>query len=225
MRRWRLRDWLGRRGVAAVEFAIVMPFVLVLFIGTIEIATLYRTDAKLNAVAFNIAQMVSLTQSVSSGASSTGISSLNDICRGAVMGLAPFPASGMTVNIASITQENAAGNAADYYEWESDSTVSANGTCSTPAGSATSILSGGGADAPLTIATASGSSSMLATQCDNVIIAQVSLTYPGIMGVILTSRPTLTQTAYVRWANTTSTSQLECSDCTVHAAAAPNCHG
>jgi Flp pilus assembly protein TadG len=36
-------DRLGRRGIAAVEFALIIPVLLVLFIGTIEVLTLYRT--------------------------------------------------------------------------------------------------------------------------------------------------------------------------------------
>ena len=51
---------LGRRSIAAVEFALVMPLLLVMFIGTIEVLTLYRTEAKLNAVAFNVAQEISI---------------------------------------------------------------------------------------------------------------------------------------------------------------------
>jgi TadE-like protein len=220
----RLRRSLGRRAVAAVEFAMIMPFILILFMGTIEVSTLYRTSAKLNAVAFNVAQMVSLTQSVKTASSGVGYASLTDICNGAVIGLAPFPAAGMTIKIASITQEaspnglpksspaySAAGPT--YDEWEADSTVAANGTCSAPTG-ADAILTGTGPSAPITLAM-TGTNAMLDVPCDNVIIVQVSQTYPGILGVVLTTRPPLTQTAYMRWANTTTTSELSCLDCTL----------
>ncbi len=221
----RSRQRLGRRAVAAVEFALIMPFVLVLFMGTIEISTLYRTSTKLNAVAFNVAQMISLTQTLQTANSGSGITSLTDICKGAVMGLAPFPAGGMTIKIASVTEEaSQAGlpqtshaytaGATTYDEWESDATVAADGTCAGPTANADALLTGTGASAPINIVL-TGANAMLNVPCDNVIIVQVSETYPGIVGVALPSRPTLTQTAYARWANTTTTSELTCLDCTL----------
>jgi hypothetical protein len=223
--RGRFRRRLGRRAVAAVEFAMIMPFVLVMFMGTIEVSTLYRTSAKLNAVAFNVAEMISLTQSVKTAASGVGITSLNDICQGAVMGLAPFPAGGMTIKIASITREASPNGTPQtssaystsgptYDEWESDNSVASNGTCSAPTAGTDAILTGTGASAPINIAM-TGTNAMLDVPCDNVIIVQVNETYPGIIGVVLSSRPKLMQTAYIRWANTTTTSELSCPDCTL----------
>lgn len=237
-----LRDKLGRRGVAAVEFAIIAPVLLVLFIGTIEILTLYRTEAKLNAVAFNVAQMVSIAQSVSTAkapiadaaatafAPAQSVTSLNDICQGAILGLQPFPPSGMAVAIASVTEESgpsgqpststAYSSSPTYDKWEADSTVSGN-TCNTVGG--TAILSAVGANAPLTVATSPPDTAMVENPCDNVIIVQASLSYPGLTGLILRSRPTLTQTAYVRWRYTAPTSELNCTGCTLNNAATRVC--
>jgi Flp pilus assembly protein TadG len=202
---------LGRRGIAAVEFALIIPILLLLFLGTIEILTLYRTEAKLNALAFNVAQMVSIeaTPVVLSTGTPENATSLNDICTGARLGLQPFPSGGLTISVASVTLEpskqnsNTAASTPAYDAWEGDSAVTA-GSCSSAGG--TVILAGTGASAPLTVAKA-----MLMAPCDNTVVVTASLTYPGLTGLILTGRPRLTQTAYSRWRYSSPTTQLMCS--------------
>ena len=110
----------GRRGIAAVEFALCAPMLLLVF-GTLEILMLYRTEEKLNSLAGNFAQMVANQEitTVSSGVASThspvpstssGTSppGLSDLCAGAVYGLQPFPANGLSIDVASVTETQAA---------------------------------------------------------------------------------------------------------------------
>ncbi|HEY1857560.1 TadE/TadG family type IV pilus assembly protein [Acidocella sp.] len=220
-----------RRSIAAVEFALVMPILLVLFIGTIEILTLYRTEAKLNAMTINVAQMVAVqNQATTNGISSvpaTGTSeaSLQNICQGALLGLAPFPGSGMTLKIAGVTLESSPQGAPttskaystgrSYDVWEGDFSVSGS-SCSATSSSSTSAIGASNAE---TLATTSppstsgtvGTAGLLAVPCDNAIIVQASLTYPGILGVILHSRPTFTQAAYTRWRYAGTQEELQCS--------------
>jgi len=47
------------RAIAAVEFALVLPLLLTLYLGTIEAATLYSTDHKVATVASTMADLVS----------------------------------------------------------------------------------------------------------------------------------------------------------------------
>lgn len=47
------------RAVAAVEFALILPLLIGLYLGTIEIATLYSTDHKVATVASTMADLVS----------------------------------------------------------------------------------------------------------------------------------------------------------------------
>ena len=222
---------MGRRGIAAVEFAIIAPVLLVMFIGTVEVLTLYRTEGKLNALAFNVAEMVSV-QASNIPTNTGGGSSLNDICQGAILGLQPFPPGGLTIAVASVTLERGPNGLPDpntsssfvynatkaYDVWEADSTVSGH-TCSTPGTGATTI---GAANAillattnPPSISGTSGSSGEVEVPCDNVIIVQASITYPGLTGLIVKSRPTLTQTAYTRWRYASDTEQLLCPNCTL----------
>jgi Flp pilus assembly protein TadG len=234
MRHWRFRKYVGRRGIAAVEFALVAPILLVLFIGTIEVFTLYRTEAKLNTLAFNVAQMVAV-EPASVVASGTVQTSLNDICAGAVMGLAPFPSTLLTIDVASVTLEQGpnglpatntstskAYNSSNMFdEWEADSAVVPGAvTCTTPGTNATAI---GATNAeslattmpPVTGAGTTGTAGQLEVPCDNMIIVKASITYSGLTGLILRGRPILTQTAFSRWNYGSETQQLNCPTCTL----------
>ncbi|HQT46240.1 MAG: hypothetical protein B7X08_02305 [Acidocella sp. 20-63-7] len=233
-------DKLGRRGIAAVEFALVMPVLLPLFIGTIEILTLYRTEAKLNALTSNVAQMVAneTTPIVMTTGSPETATSLNDICQGAIQGLQPFPPSGLTIDIISVTQEQgpnaqpttspAHATTATYDAWEADSTVTGH-TCSTIAGTK---LGGSTALAnAINLATSNppspsgpqGNTGMVVDPCDNAIIVQATLKYPGITGLFIHTSPTLTQTAFARWSYATPTTEVMCPTCTVHNVATQIC--
>ncbi len=223
---------MGRRGIAAVEFALVVPFLLVMFMGTTEVLTLYRTEAKLNAMTINVAQMVAIqNQTTTSGVSvvpsaGTTQSSLQDICQGAVLGLAPFPANGMTLAIAGVTLESGPTglpnpntttskvyNASNTYDvWESDLKVSGS-TCSTVTGNVIGLTNAEklATTSPPSTTGTTGTAGLLGVPCDNAIIVKATLTYPGIMGIILTSRPTLTQMAYTRWRFAGTQTELQCS--------------
>lgn len=216
------KDWLGRRAIAAVEFAIIVPFFLLpMFLGTFEIVSLYRTEAKLNAAAFNVAQMVSIMNAGSSSSngitalpvSATGAASLADLCHGTAWGLAPLPASGITFAIAGITLESQTSSSATVDYWEQDGTLSG-GTCATN----TAVAIGKTNAASLTEGSGQGyagtTTGMLEVPCDNAIIVQLSMAYPGMLGKILVNRPVLTQTAYTRWRYASPTTELQCSTST-----------
>ena len=205
---------LGCRAIAAVEFAICAPMLLILFLGTIEILMLYRTEAKLDAFAGSFAQMISLQEVApvsTAGVTEThspvptanaGITpGLSDLCAGAVYGLQPFPPNGLTVAVASVTETAAAQPASQgvaatpalYDEWE----VDLNSACATTGGQAIGTT---GANGAVTLAVGSGAAtSMVQGLGDNIIIVRASLQYPGIIGLILSSAQSLTQTAIARW--------------------------
>lgn len=231
-----LRDRLGRRGVAAVEFALVVPVMLVMFIGMIEVLTLYRTEGKLNTLAFNVAQMVSVMptdppSTIATTMNGANVPSLNDICQGAVMGLAPYPANGLKLEIVSVTLEPSVQNSnssavpAVFNEWEADSTVSGS-TCSTVAGNAF------GAAAAESLATTNppvttsatfnvgaGATGEVQVPCDNMIIVKASIPYAGLTGLILKNRPTLTQMAFSRFRYASPREELVCTDCALNPSA------
>ena len=197
---------LGERGIAAVEFALVMPVLLILFIGTVEVALLYRTAGKLNEFTGNFVQMVSLqhpaanTTAVLSGSAGE----LGDICTGATYGLQPFSPNGVTAAVASLTEISASPLRYDY--WEADS------SCPNKAAAL-------GSTAVCALAVHGSGGSMFANLDDNVLIVRATLAYPGTAGLFIGNAPTLAQTAFSRWryASTLQTpAELVCTgpDCT-----------
>lgn len=209
------RAAIGSRGIAAVEFAICVPMLLLLLFGTLEIVMLYRTSQKLNTLTGNFAQMVanqevaevspagitaahSPVPSVTSGAHPPGLS---DLCAGAVEGLQPLPPQGLTIDVASVTetaaarpaQSGTAAQPASYDEWE----VDMDSSCTPTGGQAIGLYGSSGA---LTRALGNGgSTALLQAQGDNVIIVRATLQYPGLAGLLIASAPLLTETAIARW--------------------------
>lgn len=53
------RSPLGRRGVVAIEFAVVLPFLIILVMATADILTALRSQMRLEATAVQIGQIVS----------------------------------------------------------------------------------------------------------------------------------------------------------------------
>ncbi len=203
---------LGRRSIAAVEFALFAPILLVLFIGTSQILTLYRTEAKLNSLAYNYSQMVSIYPTP------IALTNLSDMCKGVVYGLQPFPPSGLTIAVASLTMETAAvttpPTAATYDFWASDIP---NSGCT--AGAATTFTK---ASTIATLNPGAGTGTVIAA-CDNGIIVRATLNYPGLVGIFLANHITLTQTAYSRWRSASATQEITCTDCTTTNAATQPC--
>jgi Flp pilus assembly protein TadG len=240
---------LARRSVAAVEFALIVPVMLLLFLGVVEIVTLYRTETKLNAMTITLAQMVAgeseastsgvVTVTASSG---SGALVLQNVCQGAILALAPFPPEGMTVKIASVTLEsNANGTPStasvhstnpSYDMWETDFSVSG-GNCNVTSSSTSAAIGYTGAvnlatTSPPSATGTSGLSGLLVYPCDNAIIVNATLTYPGILGIVLQTRPALSQWAYTRWVYGGTQSELQCSSsdsgCYVHYASTQTCN-
>lgn len=131
----------------------------------------------------------------------------------------------MTLNVASVTLEaspqglpttsTAYSTSRSYDVWEGDFTVSGS-NCNATSSSASAAIGASHAEALATTSPPStsgtpGTTGLLAVPCDNAIIVQASLTYPGLLGVVLINRPTLTQAAYTRWRYAGTQAELQCS--------------
>ena len=96
----RLRRFAGnRRGVAAVEFAIILPFMLVLYLGSVEAGNGLAVQFKASLASRAVADLASQYTSINN-ATMTGI--LN--AAGTVV--APYSATGMVVTITEITTDS-----------------------------------------------------------------------------------------------------------------------
>ncbi|WP_430513432.1 TadE/TadG family type IV pilus assembly protein [Pannonibacter phragmitetus] len=82
--------------MAAVEFALILPFLLILMIGMAETTTALSYKRKISQVAFSMADLVSQSSSLSSA-------EMNDIMVAARAIMEPFPADDLTVVIASVS--------------------------------------------------------------------------------------------------------------------------
>lgn len=87
-------------GVAAVEFALIVPTLMVLFLGTFEASNLIRAKMKFDAAAPAVASLVALQNPSQTGTLTS------DFCTGAADMMAPFSTSGLNVEVASVTNYN-----------------------------------------------------------------------------------------------------------------------
>ena len=85
-----------RRGVAAVEFALLLPFLLILLIGMSETVTALNTDRKVSQVASSAADLVAQAETISTG-------EIADIMLAAKQIMLPYSDSSLDVIIASVT--------------------------------------------------------------------------------------------------------------------------
>lgn len=92
--------WRDRGGVVAVEFALILPTLIVLFIGTFEAANLVRVKMKFDEAAPAIANLVAMQNPTKTGTLTS------DFCTAADDMLAPFSTSGLNVQVASVTNYN-----------------------------------------------------------------------------------------------------------------------
>lgn len=88
--------WCDRRGVAAVELALLSPVLVMLFLGTVEVTQLIRVKTKLALAAQAIQNMVA-------GQTTATTSSLATAYAGGQLVMTPFAGSGLTASIASVS--------------------------------------------------------------------------------------------------------------------------
>jgi Flp pilus assembly protein TadG len=87
-------------GVAATEFAIVVPFMLVLLVGGAELGDGMAINVKVSATAHSLADMVTQNTSLSTA-------SMQNILTGSTSIMAPYPISGnqLTVTVSEVSSD------------------------------------------------------------------------------------------------------------------------
>ncbi len=91
---------LAQSGVAAVEFALVVPILLLIYVGTIEASALISVDRKVQSVSGALGDLVSRTENT------LPASDLRDYFRAASGIMSPYPASGVyqVVTVISVSE-------------------------------------------------------------------------------------------------------------------------
>jgi Flp pilus assembly protein TadG len=85
-------------GIAAVEFALVLPILLVLWIGGVEVTSALSVDRRLNNFASTMGDLVSRTEQIP-------YSRVEDIFDLADAAIFPYEATGITMRITAVTIE------------------------------------------------------------------------------------------------------------------------
>ena len=100
--RMRLRDWRNdHRGAAAIEFAMILPVMILLLIGGVELGDGFAIDAKVTDTAHTVADLISQNTSINNAA-------MSSILNASSTTIAPYSASNLVVTVSEIST-NASG--------------------------------------------------------------------------------------------------------------------
>jgi Flp pilus assembly protein TadG len=116
------------RGVAAVEFALLFPIMLLLYFGTVEVTMAFLANGRASHVASVVGDLVTQTPSVKQ-------TDMDDIFDVGTMIMKPFPATSLKLRITSITADPGTGTPKVIWSY-------ARGITKTPTGVATGFPSG-----------------------------------------------------------------------------------
>jgi Flp pilus assembly protein TadG len=96
LRRWSLsRLARDRSAVAAVEFALILPFMLTLYIGGVQVSEALSINRKVSHVADTVADLVTQSKSLTS-------SDISNIMAASAAVMSPYDASSLTISVAEI---------------------------------------------------------------------------------------------------------------------------
>lgn len=106
-----------RRGVSAVEFALVLPLMLTLWLGTSEVSQAIGIDRKVTLTARAVADLVSQVPSINN-------SGINDVLAASSAILSPFPVDNAKITVSVIKID---GNGVAKIEWSDSKNGTARG--------------------------------------------------------------------------------------------------
>ena len=166
-------------GVAATEFAIVVPFMLVLLVGGVELGDGMAINVKVSATAHSVADMVTQNTSLSTA-------SMQNILTGATAIIAPYPVNSnqLTVTVSEVSSD-ANGNLT--LQWSQSYNGSSFGAGRSSLGSSTNPPYGA-LTRPASLNGTVGSASDVNNQNDQVsfIVSEVSYAYTPNLGYTIT---------------------------------------
>jgi Flp pilus assembly protein TadG len=105
----RLADKAGRdqRGIAAVEFALILPFMLTLYLGIVELSKGYMASQRMTLVARTLADLVAQQQQLQTG----GTTNITDSIMSNIFGasaaiMAPYATTKLTMTVSQVLLSN-----------------------------------------------------------------------------------------------------------------------
>jgi Flp pilus assembly protein TadG len=171
---------LDGRGLAATEFAMIVPLMLVMFFGTVEFSSAVAIDRKLTLVARTLSDLVS-----QSGQTTVDDTYLQNAFTASISIMTPYPATPVKATISEIYVSS---KKVATVQWSKAATI-ANGASQAALGSSTR-KSG---DTVTTLIP----SDLLIPQT-YLILSEVSYLYTPTVGYVLKSGVTLSDISYTR---------------------------
>jgi Flp pilus assembly protein TadG len=175
---FRVRElWIDAKAVAAVEFAIVVPFMLLLYVGGVELGQGMAINVKVTATTHSVADMVSQNTQISAARMQTILGASTAI-------MAPYRTTDsgghslVTVTVSEVSTDNG-GNATVQWSQSYDGTTVGTGR---PVGQAMTLPS-----------------SLTGTQNNNIsiILGEVSYAYTPNLGYAISGTVTLRDSYYL----------------------------
>ena len=150
--------------VAATEFAIVVPFMLLLYVGGVELADGMAINVKVSATAHSVADMVTQNTSLST-------TSMHNILTGATAIIAPYPVSGgqLLVTVSEISSDANGNLTISASNDFASSTLGSAASGGAIGGTITSALTFSTASAPVADANAQATRANLVAQYNNIL--------------------------------------------------------
>jgi Flp pilus assembly protein TadG len=175
---FRLRElWIDAQAVAAVEFAIVLPFMLLLYIGGVELGNGMAINVKVSATTHSVADMVSQNTQISAAQMQTILGASTAI-------IAPYrttDSSGNSLITVTVSEVSTDGSGNATVQWSQSYNGTTVGT-GRPVGQAITLPS-----------------SLTGTQNNNVslILGEVSYAYTPNLGYTISGTVTLRDSYYL----------------------------
>ena len=183
-----------RASVAALEFGLIAPLMMVLFLGTIELTNVVRVQQKLNVTAGQFIELVAGQATVTEGSSRGPGGTLGDMCTGAALNMLPYNPNYIAANISEDTAINTSTNG-EQVKWVDASSCpqayNAGGFYGTPALETLET-------SPLSLYTQNGSPSSPMVVGFSAIGVIMTYSYHNVVPFLLGPSITLTATAVAR---------------------------
>jgi Flp pilus assembly protein TadG len=121
------------RGSAAVEFAVIVPIMLVLFFGTVELSSGVAVDRKVTLVARTISDLVSQTLAATPAQSYATLTdaSLQNIFTAGISVLYPYPATAAFMTKAQVSEIYVDSGSVAWVRWTKGATIGIGATQAT----------------------------------------------------------------------------------------------
>lgn len=173
-----------RRGVSAVEFALIAPIMILLYFGLAELCQALIAERKASHVASAVGDLTAQSESVTSAAAGSGPTSLVDIFNIGKSIMAPYDNSTLQIRVSSVTSNVSAVPKVDW-------SVGYGGYAALSKQSTPTL--------PMTLAAG-----------DSIVMAEVKYSYNSGIGYALPKVQDFTEVFYLR---PRRSDKVTCADC------------